>query len=331
LTKQQAASPWSSKAQSRSRGRRRAIVALALVAVAWPIRAVAANDGVAVELSFAGCAETLRPEVERITRVELHAAGSGGAPTSIEVACEGEDVELRVDDRLTGKQVTRTVSFSRIAASARARLLALAIAELVRSSWMELEVPSPPVLPIVPAVAVSAEEKTRARALVAVSPASPWRGRAGIEALELPSVGAPLFGVSLGVTRDFGRLLHAGGEASASDGVAKRTTGTVGIRMVAIEPRIGLEVGPLDVDLGARVAWVSLAGTSAASGFHGAAISGFVGGAEVLAGTRIAGPLRWWVRGGWLVQGERGIVSRDDDVTVGGGYVGLGLGVRLPR
>jgi hypothetical protein len=165
----------------------------------------------------------------------------------------------------------------------------------------------------------------------AASPASPWRGRAGIEGLELPSVGAPLFGVSLGVTRDFGRLLHAGGEASAWDGVAKRTTGTVGIRMVAIEPMIGLEVGPLDIDLGARIAWVSLAGTSAASGFHGAAISGFIGGAEIRAGTRIVGPLRWWVRGGWLVQGERGIVSGDDDVTVGGGYVALGLGVRLPR
>ncbi len=305
-------------------------------AVSLPVGAAGARDGIAVEIAFEGCAEALRPEVERITRVELHASPpERDAPTSIAVACDADDAELRVDDPLTGKRVARTVSLAGVAASARARLLALAIAELVRSSWMELAAPSPPALPLARPVAVSPEERSRARALATVRPTSPWRARAGVEGLELPSVGAPILGVSLGVTRElsaerFGARLHFGGDLSAWDGVASRTSGTVGIRMIALEPAVGLEGGFFDFELGARVAWVSLAATSAASGFHGEAISGFIGGPEVRAGTRVVGPLRWWLRGGWLLQGERGIVSGDRDVTVGGGYVGLGLGLRLP-
>lgn len=48
---------------------------------------------------------------------------------------------ITIDDSVTQKSVRRTVDLSDIAADARARTLALAIAELLRASWAELALP----------------------------------------------------------------------------------------------------------------------------------------------------------------------------------------------
>jgi len=71
--------------------------------------------------------------------------------TEVSVSCERQYVWLRVDDPVTGKALTRVVDLSSDPVSARARLVALAVAELVVASWTELVTnPEPQVSPAGP-------------------------------------------------------------------------------------------------------------------------------------------------------------------------------------
>jgi hypothetical protein len=106
-------------------------------------------DGPVVDFSFDGCEEPLPTDVERIARVELHAAKSAlGPQTRIEIRCSADEVDLTGDDPITGKKVERVVSLAGVVESTRARLLALAVAELLRSSWIEVELNPVPALPL---------------------------------------------------------------------------------------------------------------------------------------------------------------------------------------
>jgi hypothetical protein len=74
-----------------------------------------------------------------------------GEVTEVNVSCEGQHVWLRVEDPITGKSLTRVVDLSSDPVSARARLVALAVAELVVASWTELATnPTPQVPPAGP-------------------------------------------------------------------------------------------------------------------------------------------------------------------------------------
>ncbi len=286
--------------------------------------------GVPVQLSFESCADSLAPEVDRIARIELHAAHVGeGSATQIGVECAGDDVKLTVDDPLTGKRVERSVSLASVAQESRARLLALAIAELVRSSWIELQFRRRPVLPIPARAPVSVEQQDLARAIAAAPPTAVWGGYAAVEALFVPSVGSPIFGLTLGVQRSIAPWGFVEGGVSGWDGTAERSSGTVAIREIAVDPAIGVHADFVDLALGVRVCWTSLAGTPIGGAFRGESISGLSAGPMVAASVGIIGPLRLWVRGGWIVQGERGIVAGDSDVNLGGAFGSIGLGLRI--
>src|SRR4029077_7676204 len=74
----------------------------------------------------------------------------------------GDSASLRVLDPTTGKSVERSVALAQAAPTARARLLALAIAELVAASWSELESnPQPKAPPAEPLAPVEAREAAR--------------------------------------------------------------------------------------------------------------------------------------------------------------------------
>jgi hypothetical protein len=82
--------------------------------------------------------QLVAPELDaRVT----NAAGAGAQTTRVEVACAGAEVQLKVSDPLTGKLLTRAMTLGERDAQVGARLVAIAVAELVLTSWMELTLP----------------------------------------------------------------------------------------------------------------------------------------------------------------------------------------------
>jgi hypothetical protein len=304
--------------------------ALATAISMHAVPAVAAN-GVPVGFSFEGCSESLAPEVERIARIELHAATErGGAPTQVGLVCDGDEARLTVDDPLTGKRVDRTVSLASVPPPGRARLLALALAELVRSSWIELDLEPSPVLPLARPEPVTVEDKEQARRVaIAAQRTSPWRAYAALEGLYAPTVGRPVLGLSLGAAYEIARPFFVDAGISAWDGATERSTGAVTVRQIAFDPSVGIALPVVEVALGVRIGWASLTGSPSEAGLRGGTTAGFVFGPLLAASARIVGPLRLWLRTGWLLESARGTVAGDSDVVVGGYWVSLGLGLRL--
>jgi hypothetical protein len=122
---------------------RRALILVAAL-VATPADA---DDppGVAIE---ADCAAVDREVMLRVVRVELGSAivtGDAADVTRVTAICEPDRVHLRVDDPITGKALERSIELGEVDATVGARLLGLAIVELVAASWIELELrPAPP-------------------------------------------------------------------------------------------------------------------------------------------------------------------------------------------
>lgn len=82
----------------------------------------------------------------RVVRIELgstivtgNGAGDPSNTTRVTVTCDGGRVRLRVDDPITGKALERSIEIADVAPAVRARILGLAIVELVAASWIELE------------------------------------------------------------------------------------------------------------------------------------------------------------------------------------------------
>ncbi len=99
-------------------------------------------------------------QVARILRAEL--SGDGVTDVSVIRAADSElglarvtfvaeqcvldasSLTVQVDDAVTRKHVERTVDLSDVSGAIRTRTLALAVAELLRASWAELELPEVP-------------------------------------------------------------------------------------------------------------------------------------------------------------------------------------------
>lgn len=106
-----------------------------------------------VQLDIDACVAEPRDEIERLCAVELDAqtlppAAVAPDATRLRVTCRGALSELQVDDPVTGKRSQRLVDLSAVPEGARARLLSLALAELVAASWAELEAPPRRVPPV---------------------------------------------------------------------------------------------------------------------------------------------------------------------------------------
>jgi hypothetical protein len=124
-----------------------AVAALAAVIVSLPASALD------VSLDVDRCAFLPRDQVFQLVALELDARVTAPdreaqrtpekatQPTHVEVACAGPEVQLKVSDRLTGKQLTRTIALAARDAQVATRLVAIAVAELVLTSWMELTLP----------------------------------------------------------------------------------------------------------------------------------------------------------------------------------------------
>lgn len=120
-----------------------------------------------MSIAVVGCDDALAREAQRIAAIELRAALVDATPdqvtTNVTATCAEESANLRVADPTTGKSVERSVALAQAVPTARARLLALAIAELVAASWSELESnPQPKAPPVAPLASVEARQAARA-------------------------------------------------------------------------------------------------------------------------------------------------------------------------
>jgi hypothetical protein len=109
-------------------------------------RAEADDDRPQLAVEVIGCEQPA--DVQAVVALELgtsasdpHSLPAHGAvnATRAVAQCEAERALLAVTDPLTRKHVERTVELEHVHASARARVIGIAIAELVSASWFELE------------------------------------------------------------------------------------------------------------------------------------------------------------------------------------------------
>lgn len=251
-------------------GRCAAACLLAALGVLSP--SVAAADPAFV-LSLQGCEGVDRAALLALLELELADVATSfrqGEPPLVELRCTDARVRMRIEDPVTAKAVERTVP--RPEGTGAERALALSVAQLYVSSWLEL-LASPPELPARPPEERQAVER-RARAVVepalAEAPVSGPRatadllllGGAGLRDLESP-LGTGLFGVAarFAPTGDWSVVLGVGLE----HGVAARQRGEVELWLGGVELGAGasvLRAGPFALDVSARggLLWARLVG-----------------------------------------------------------------------
>jgi hypothetical protein len=99
----------------------------------------------AVALQISDC--EMAPEIRRLVALELGTPISdepGAGDTRASVTCADTQATLRVDDARTAQPLSRIVDLDAAVPKGRARLVALAIVELISTSWTEID-SAPPV------------------------------------------------------------------------------------------------------------------------------------------------------------------------------------------
>jgi len=289
-----------------------------------------------VSIAIVGCEEPLAQEARRITAIELHATLVNAAPdaatTQISAACTAQSAQLRVIDPTTGKAVERTVALGQAAPSARARLLALAMAELVAASWSELEDnPEPKAAPVAPLAPLSAREAARR----VVAP-RPIELQAVADAQLLASRDVVLGGGARGELWVSERLFLRF-DALFLYGEPSRATGSVALTMPSASGALGASLGSgwlqPRVSLGVRAGYAWMNGIAASAATTGDHQRGFWGGPEL--GFELAAwsharvhPVLGLSLGAHLF-GVRGSVDEGRDIKATGLWSGLSLGAAL--
>jgi hypothetical protein len=183
---------------------------LALTFLSMCVLPVSAARAQAVALDLAGCAEPAAAEVRALASLELRGRlrepADGSAEQEIVVTCSGERAELRSTERGD----VRVLELGSVPAPLRARLLALAIAELA-------SVPgSTPASREQPALVEHAQAAPPAQSAAASAPLraqKPWLGSAAIVAAGVKLSVQPVVGAAASfssLVRVFGPLSWTG-------------------------------------------------------------------------------------------------------------------------
>jgi hypothetical protein len=202
--------------------------------------------------------------------------------TMVRVGCNASGIELSLVDDVTHKAMQRSVELPEVAPAARARLLALAVAEFVVASWVELRLaeppPVPPVGPPTPPSAAAAARKVAAKKLPPPSAADEYsavwqlgvsfdaiaftRGTDLIPQLSLRLDERPLRHLALGLLLGVGH--NEWGVQTIGAAPLTTTTGRVSFSYVG-------QLGEFDVLIGAcaRFGIVHMAGHTSLSNYRG--------------------------------------------------------------
>lgn len=272
-----------------------------------------ADDKPAVTLTIDKCVDVDANDVRKIVEIELHTAIAEQGLTKVTARCHDNLIELVVEDSITGKSLMRTVDVAAQAPKARARLLALAITELVSASWTELETNPTPAVPPAgppppPAAKAAARDVVHARVpILATSPGPSFRVLALLDRRAFLAKTAWVTGLGVRVARD-GAPLGWSADMLASQGTATATLGEVAMDVVGVA---------LAATLSSRWSIVSARG-GAGLRFGAARLSGVPRGEDV-EGASVRGP---W--GGPFLGGSVSIVPFAPmviEASIEGGYV----------
>ena len=329
-----------------------AVAALAAVIAAG----AGASPALDVSLDVERCSLLPRDHMFQLVALELDAHvvtpdRAGEQTTRVELACAGAEVQLKVTDRLTGKLLTRTMTLGGHDAQVGPRLVAIAVAELVLTSWMELTLPRAPAAPPAdgPAAAPELRRAAQERAERRLS-----RSAGSGYVLAVGQALGPFEGV--GVVWGGGlRFGWTPGGAGAEDGTWIRRPG-FDLELTAARNQAGRDLGTVDVSMWSAALRVSLrlargrswfdAGAGARAGV--ARLAGMPDDVTTTRGATLAGtwagPIayvgvgrRFWrlavaagVEGGVVVRPVSGLVDDGPSIAVAGrwlsGTVAIGWG-----
>ena len=286
------------------------------------------------------CSSVARDELRELVALELAPRAvktpselpAGGSVTSAELRCSATRARLVVRDAARRQQQELALELTQIDPPARARLIALALAELIATVEMEPLAPARPAEPPKPAHSPSPRG----------AHSSWWLG-AGLTREGRPRILAPSLQSGLALSLAalplalFSELQLQRGERTISAGrvTAWTVSGSLGLAGQ-------LHAGPSDLTLGLglRLGYAELVGkTGAASATLSAHnVSGLLWGPTLGASAVLPLYARWGVRAGvdltWLARGVRGTDSGGgtafqlDGLLV---HATLGVSLRLPR
>lgn len=223
--------------------RRGALAAvMSILLCSGPARA-AANPEISLEI--ARCPALQHDEVLRLAALELDArvvpSSSLSPPsrvTQIRIACDGPAIETTVVDPITGKQLARTMDLPSQGSALAARSVALAAAELVITSWMELTM-SPVAGPVAVQPPAPAEEVELRRAAQDRALRRAGRDGGSARALVLAQAAGPFSRVGLA----WGGGLRLGWTFARRWVDRGETTGRPGIDLELAETRADVDAG----------------------------------------------------------------------------------------
>ncbi len=301
----------------------------------------AADDTRRVSIAIEKCDASIAEDVARIATIELHAARvDEDAPdvTRIHVICESDEVALHVVDPLTSKEVTRRVSVEQIDHRARARTIALAVAELVSASWVELETtPEPKVQPIprrVPPRAPARIAPPTRKPSPTKPPPPPIVFRAEATARDFFESRELLLGGGVIVEPWLARTLLLHFDASVEHGSGTRSPGDVSIDTASTSAAFGVGANAsalrLTATFGLRAGYARLAGFTTVTGLHGQSLAGVWIGPEIGFGVELfprahVHPVIH-AAFGWALAGVDAPIPGDRDVLAQGPYGALAIG-----
>ena len=248
--------------------------------------------------------------IELGTSIEYSAdVNQKGGLTTIRLSCRDGGIELHLEDELTHKSMTRVVDIARIEPAARSRLLALAVAEFVVASWVELRVAAPEVLNSLPPKVARTADKAVSRFVgarlpplpAAPLPDSDWRLGATFDAImfastagfPVPGAGVQLMATALrpidiGATFQLAhRDVRTNWDSNPDFGDIRLTlmSSLLSMRYTAVSGDLELSIG-----VGARLGAVQFAGRTMQRGYRSRAFFLPWGGAALaLAGAYHAG------------------------------------------
>jgi len=223
------------------------------------------------------CVPIDRSQLDRLLSIELgtsaDTASSSTGPTHVHVRCVPAGIELNLQDALTRKGMVRVLSRDSFRDASSTRLLALAIAEFVVASWVELRLPQkvqpvpvgPPPSPVArQAAETKAAERVRAgapaqdedRTQIGVSgQLQAWSEQEGpMLGVGVRFVHVPLSSIAFSIGGDF-----AADQVEHALGYVVVRTGSVSIAALG---RLELPPAAVLTGPGARLGIVQLAGNA---------------------------------------------------------------------
>ncbi len=292
-----------------------------------------------VVVALGGCDPEMATEVRRIVALELRAVVVApgtleAVATRAEITCRGDTAELRVSDDATSKRLERAVSLSAAGLAGRARLLALAVTELVDASWEEAESNPEPRVPPVPSprpearAAVRRALRERPSAMIDAEGDARW----------LAASRTWLLGGGARVTLPLVNALVVRLDAAAETGEVSRSLGDVAVEMFGGSVGLGWMLDGSWVSVlpwigvgGGYARLVGLPGLGATGHVEQGAWGGPGGGVELALWPHESVHATLGLSAGGALWGVRGYVAGGQEADVLGLWTAVTIGVGFSK